>query len=91
MSVRGSNPGPSTLPDSSDVLPIAQAAIMAMGANDYRRTGAMKGIVRQPRERDLCRTEREHSGRADVSLTRPLDLEVQETKEQLWSGGGTML
>ena len=55
---------------------------MAMGAgagwaNDYRRTGALEGMVRQTREWVLCRTEGD-SGRADVSLANPLGPEVQK-------------
>lgn len=46
----GSSPGPFTLSVGSDVLAISKIAIMAMGANNYRRTGAMKGMVRQGKE-----------------------------------------
>lgn len=61
-------------------MAIAQATIIAMGTNDYRRTGAMKGTGRQARERDLCRTEGKHPGRTDVSIARPLGLEVQDNE-----------
>lgn len=53
---------------------------MTMVTNDYRRTGAKKGMGRQTRGRDLCRTEGEHPARTDVSIARPLGLEVQDNK-----------
>lgn len=40
----------------------------------------MKGMGRQTRERDLCGTEGEHPDRTDVSLARPLGLEVQDNE-----------
>lgn len=66
----GSSSGLSTLSEGSDVLALVQATIRAMGADDYRRTGAVKGMGRQTRERDLCRSEGEHPDRTDVGIVK---------------------